>query len=245
MKLAAYQAPLLPIGSMAAIDLIREQVCRCEANGVEFLCCPETILGGLADQAERPADLAIDVDNGQLERILRPLASDGVTTIVGFTEKGMAGALHNSAAIFHNGAVHGVYRKRHPAIRRSVYQSGDSTPLFTLNGVTFGVMICNDSSSPELAREMAGQGATILFIPSNNALPSPKADVVAASRDADLALATANHLMMVRADVAGSCGDLISFGSSGIVGSNGDVLGLGSRLEADLLVADVSQGRHG
>lgn len=222
---------------MAAISLIGERVQWCEANGVEFLCCPEAILGGLADQAERPADLALDVESGQLETLLRPVASGAVTTIIGFTEKGPAGELYNSAAILHNGAVHGVYRKRHPAIRRSVYQAGDRTPVFTLNGLTFGIIICNDSNFPELAGDMARQGATMLFVPSNNALPRSRAEVVAASRAADVAQATANRLSVIRADVAGECNGLVSYGSSGIIGPAGDILRVGSRLEEDLLVA--------
>ena len=75
MKVAAYQAPLLPAGSMEAIGLIAEQVDACEAAGVEILCCPETALGGLADYSDHPAALAIDVANGQLDAILAPIAS--------------------------------------------------------------------------------------------------------------------------------------------------------------------------
>lgn len=243
MKVAAYQAPLLPSGSMAAIELIRERVQWCEANGVEFLCCPEAILGGLADQAEQPAGLAIDVESGQLESILQPLASNRVTTIVGFTEKGTAGDIYNSAAIFHHGAIHGLYRKRHPAIRRSVYQPGDRTPVFTLNGVTFGIIICNDSNFPELARDMRSQGARLLFVASNNALPPHKAEVVAEARDIDMALATANGMTVIRADVAGTCGDLVADGCSIIVDPRGHVLSEGTRLQPGLLVADCAMAQ--
>ena len=49
MRVAAYQAPLLPAGSMEALALIRKRVEWCEAEGVSILCCPEAILGGLAD----------------------------------------------------------------------------------------------------------------------------------------------------------------------------------------------------
>src|ERR1700730_14784232 len=61
MKVAAYQCPLLgpllgPLsGSVVglaaggAVDLICERVRWSEANGVEILCCPEAVLGGLAD----------------------------------------------------------------------------------------------------------------------------------------------------------------------------------------------------
>lgn len=78
---------------------------------------------------------------GGLEALLRPLASDAVTTIVGFTERSAAGRLYNSAAIFHRGAVVGVYRKRHPAIRRSVYRPGADGPVFTVRGLTFGILV--------------------------------------------------------------------------------------------------------
>src|SRR5205085_4306491 len=65
MKVAAYQAPLLASGSMEALALIRKQVEWCESAGVEILCCPEGILGGLADYSTRPRSIAIDVEDGQ------------------------------------------------------------------------------------------------------------------------------------------------------------------------------------
>jgi hypothetical protein len=54
VKVAAYQAPLLVPGSMEALDRIRERVAWCEAEGVSILCCPEAILGGLADCSTDP-----------------------------------------------------------------------------------------------------------------------------------------------------------------------------------------------
>jgi hypothetical protein len=83
---------------MEAIEVIRKRVNWCESEGVEILCCPEAILGGLADYTARPADIAIDVESGQLGATLPPLASDTVTTILGFTEITGTGQLYNSAA---------------------------------------------------------------------------------------------------------------------------------------------------
>src|SRR5262249_14428879 len=121
MKVAAYQAPLLPAGSMEALEIIRDRVRWCETEGVNILCCPEAVLGGLADDVECPTHISIDVKGGELDALLAPLASDEVTAIVGFTEVAGAGTLYNAAAVFHCGKVLGIYRKRHPAIRRSVY----------------------------------------------------------------------------------------------------------------------------
>lgn len=238
MKVAAYQAPLLPSGSMQAVEFIRRQVERCEGEGVEILCCPEGVLGGLADYAADPAASAIDVESGALGRVA-PLASETVATIVGFTETTTAGELFDSAAVYHRGVVIGVYRKLHPAIRRSVYQPGSAMPVFTVGGLTFGILICNDSNFAAPARIMAAQGAAALFIPTNNGLPAEKADVVAHARKADIARATENGVYVIRADVAGRADGRVSYGSSGIVDPHGNVLRSARRLTEDLLAADI------
>src|SRR5262249_2080827 len=158
MKVAAYQAPLPAPNSMKGIGLIGEQVNWCEANGVEILCCPEGVLGGLADYVSQTVGIAIQVESGQLDAVLAPLASDTVTTILGFTEIDRDGRLYNAAAVYHKGAVVGLYRKLYLAINRSVYEAGDKLPVFTVGGLTFGILICNDSNYYEPARIMAAQG---------------------------------------------------------------------------------------
>ena len=81
VKVAAYQAPLLASGSMDALGLIRTRVEWCESEGVTILCCPEAILGGLADYSGHPTQFAIAADAGGLNSALAPLASDTVTTL--------------------------------------------------------------------------------------------------------------------------------------------------------------------
>ena len=239
MKVAAYQAPLLPSGSREAVDLIRRRVDWCESHGVAILCCPEAILGGLADNAADPREFAIDAHGDQLVRSLAPLASDTVTTIVGFTEVTGTGRLYNTAAVFHRGSVIGLYRKLYPAINRSIYAAGDRMPVFQIDGLTFGIIICNDSNYPEPARVMAEQGATALFIPTNNGLPPEKADVAAHARKVDIALAIEHGVFVIRADVAGRADGMVSHGSSGIVDSRGRVLQSTQPLTEELLVADL------
>lgn len=242
MNVAAYQAPLLPGGSMAALDLICARVAWCEAQGVDFLVCPEGVLGGLADDLDQPAEIAIDVEGGRLEALLAPLASRSLTTILGFTEVVAGGKLFNTAAVLHDGKVAGLYRKRHPAIRRSIYNPGDRSPVFNLGGLSFGVMICNDTNYPELAAEMAAQGARAIFVPSNNALRPERADVVAMTREVDVARARDNGVMIVRADVAGRTADRVSFGSSVIVDARGTIVRAGALLSEDMLVAEFDAG---
>lgn len=239
MKVAAYQAPLPAVGSVDIVRLICEQVAHCEAQGVEILCCPEGVLGGLADYADSPADIAIEV--GQLNTLLAPLASDSVTTIVGFTEIDSSGRLYNAAAVFHRGTVSGVYRKLYPALNQSVYTAGDKLPVFTVGGLTFGIIVCNDSNYYEPARMMAAQGAAALFVPTNNGLPPAKAgpELSAEARNVDIARAIENSVAVIRADVAGRTGRLTSYGASGIVNPDGLVLRSARQLSPDLIIAEI------
>ncbi len=239
MKIAAYQAPFLPNGSAAAPGLIRERINWCESEGVKTLCCPEAIIGGLADYADNPDEIAIDTTNGELEKVLTPIRSAAVTTIVGFTERAGAGKLYNSAAVIHRGSIMGVYRKQKPAINRSIYNAGDRSSIFTVDCLKFGILICNDSNFPELAKDLASQGAKAIFIPSNNALPLEKADVVAATNNVDIGMARENNVWVIRADVVGRANGRISYGSSVIVNPDGVLVCVARRLSEDLIVQDI------
>jgi predicted amidohydrolase len=240
MKVAAYQAPLDGSNGLQAIPLIREQIDRCESLGVSVLCCPEGILGGLADYAAEPNEIAIGVTDGTLNRVLAPLTSDRVTTIVGFTEIDSEGHLYNSAAVFARETV-GVYRKLHPAINRSVYRAGHELPVFTVGGLTFGILICRDSTFPDSARAMVSRGARALFIPTNNGMPPAKGgpELVGEARSGDIARARESRVSVIRADVAGVAGNLVSHGASGIVNQAGVVLGEAPRLATELVIAEI------
>jgi predicted amidohydrolase len=223
------------------VGLIREPVDRCEAEGVEILCCPEGVFGGSADYADRPADIALGVEGGQLHARLGPLASDKIATILGFTEADRGGRLYNSAAVFDKGSVLGIYRKLYPAIRKSVYEAGDKVPVFTVRGLTFGILICNDSNYYEPARIMASEGAAALLVPTNNGLPRTEGGpgLVAEARNCDIARAVENSVSVIRADVAGRTEGLVSYGSSGIVDADGMVVQAARQLVPDLIVADI------
>jgi predicted amidohydrolase len=242
VKVAAYQAPLVACGSMVeALALLSEQVESCESSGVEILCCPEGVLGGLADYTPQPKAIAIDVEAGQLHALLAPLASDRVAVILGFTEIDRGGRLYNSAAIWHKRSVVGIYRKLYPAINKSIYAAGHKMPVFTIGDLTFGIIICNDSNYYEPARIMAAQGATALFVPTNNGLPPTKAgpELLAQARNVDIARAVENSVWVIRADVTGRTDSVVSFGSSGIVDPDGMVLQSARQLGPDLIVADI------
>lgn len=198
-------------------------------------------MGGLADYSGHPTQFAIAADAGGLNSALAPLASDTVTTIVGFTELADGGRLYNSAAVFQRGSVVGSYRKLYPAINRSVYEAGRKVPVFQVGELTFGIVICNDSNYFEPARLMAAHGATALFVPTSNGLPLTKAraELVAQARNVDIAMAVEDSMWVIRADVAGRTDDLVSYGASGIVDPDGMVVQSARQLSDGLIVAEI------
>jgi 5-aminopentanamidase len=242
VKIAAYQSPIAYGDVAGAVTALRVQIDRCEATGVELLCCAEGVLGGLADYADDPSRIAIRVSDGSLAALLEPLASDTVTAIVGFTELGDDGGLYNSAAIWSRGTVAGIYRKHHTAINRSVYRAGHEYPVFTVGAFTFGVMICRDSAFPEVAEALVSSGAQALFVPTNNGMPARKggAELVADARRCDIELARVHGVPVIRADVVGEFELLISHGASGIVNGRGEVVAELLPQHQGLIVADIA-----
>ena len=88
---------------------------------------------------------------------------------------------------------------------------------------------------------MAAQGARVLFVPTNNALPAAvdAGQLAADARRVDIARATENGTWIVRADVAGKSGTLMSAGSSGIVRPDGSVHLTTVAFAEELLIADI------
>jgi predicted amidohydrolase len=239
VKVAAWQMPIAATAAADVLDALREQVRRCENAGVSMLCCPEAAIGGLADDAPEPAGIAIAA--ADVDAALAPLASKRVTLIVGFTELGRDGRLYNAAAAVRRGAVTGIYRKVHPAINRSVYAPGREFPVFDAGGLTFGIVICYDSTFAGPARAMALQGATVLFVPTNNALPAARKFVglVEEARACDIARAVENTVWVVRADVAGRTTTHVCEGASGVVAPDGTVVCTANRFAEQLLIAEI------
>jgi predicted amidohydrolase len=247
VKVAAYQAPYLPFGSMGAVDLIEKQVASCEENRVEILCCPEAVLGGLAHESEgqSPAEVALRADNGELAAVVAPLLGTSVTVIVGFTERDSTGRLFSSAAVLTGGRVAAVYRKVYPGYR-TVIGAGDQLPVYRRGSTGFGIMICNDMWYLEPARILAATGAAVLFVPTNSGHTQGQISDSFRARGENLPIARAveNTVTVVVADVAGRQGSRLACGFSAIVDPDGIALARADPLTESLLVADVEPARR-
>jgi predicted amidohydrolase len=250
VKVAAYQAPYLPFGSLDAVGLIGEQMAVCRAEGVGLLCCPEAVVGGLAHESagQSPAEVALHVAGGELASTLAPLlaASADVALVVGFTERGDDGNLFSSAAVIAGGQVVTVARKAYPGYRTVIEPGGAPAPV-DLGPWRFGVLICNDIWYLEPSRLLASSGAAVLLVPSNSGhLGDEEMARRLRARGDNLPVARAveNTASVVVADIAGHQGDRFALGCSSIVDPDGVVLARSRPDGAELLIAEVEGQRR-
>jgi predicted amidohydrolase len=248
MKVAAYQAPYLPFGSLDAIGLIKDQLAICQAQAVDVLCCPEAVIGGLAHESDgqSPAEVALSIENGELVEVLGPLMTTTVTLVVGFTERDRSGRLFSSAAVISDGELALVYRKVFPGYRTAI-QPGTQLPVISHGQSSFGILICNDIWYLEPARVLSAEGAAVLFVPSNSGhLREQAATARIRSRGESLPIARAveNTVTVVVADIAGRQEGRLALGSSRIIDPDGAVLAWADPCSESLLIADVEGERR-
>ena len=158
VRVAAYQAPLLDVGSMEALDLIRKRDRGMrEAEGSVFCAVlrPSSEVWQITRKTpfvRHPAQSTRFRPRAAVKRRRHhnPYRLHGA--------RGKKHRLYNAAAVFCRGAIKGVYRKLHPAINRSVYTAGTDVPVFQAGALTFGVVICNDSNLSETRSRGCGPG---------------------------------------------------------------------------------------
>ena len=166
----------MSVGVEAACAMVQEAA----RKGVDIVCFPEVFLAPFF-----PNRLIQDYEKHFLtlpSLVTDPLFAvareSKVMLIFGYAEREGA-YFYNSAAVFDRAGRHaGTYRKTHiPAYfpnelrggtgsyEKFYFSPGTSLPVFELEGVRFGIQICNDRLYPEPSRKLALKGAEIIFMP--------------------------------------------------------------------------------
>ena len=235
--------------TVGAIDANRDQIIeaadRARGLGADIVVFPELAVTGYP-----PEDLLLKPHFiARNEQALKEIARqvNGVVAVVGFVEKGKAG-LYNAAAVIAGGRVAGVYRKENLP-NYSVFDEkryfipGEGGGLFSLNGITFGVTICEDiwvDNGPAL--RLARAGAKVILNLSSSPYEAGKREerlklLRRRVKETGCAFAYVNLL--------GGQDELVFDGSSMIVSAKGAVLAEGRPFEPDMVAAalDVPAGK--
>ena len=135
------------------------------ARGADIVCLPEgiTIVGtGLTyAEAAEPVPGPTTAFLGDLARRLK------VWIVAGLYERSGSRVYNTAVLVGRDGTLVGRYRKMSlpdEEIEGGI-TPGSDTPVFDTDFGRVGLMICWDSSYPEVARSLAARGAEVLFLP--------------------------------------------------------------------------------
>lgn len=148
-------------------------------QGVEFLCFPETHLSGYRVgilEPDSPCDRNALI--AAHETISSKCAELSMGVLVGTETPNPDGKPYNSALVFdEDGIIIALHHKSKLTPMDALgYAPGDKPTAFTFKGIPMGVVICFEGFRyPETTRELARNGARIVFHPQfNHVMPGMK-----------------------------------------------------------------------
>jgi N-carbamoylputrescine amidase len=148
-------------------------------KGAVIIGFPELFLCRWFPRCEDPAFryLALEVNSEPLQQFKAFSKKSSSVLITPFFESS-GESYYNSAAVFDNGTLLGVYRKMHvqniPLYREQFYFSPGENgfPVFETSRGRIGIQICWDNLFPEGSRILALKGADIIFAPTASSVNS-------------------------------------------------------------------------
>jgi NAD+ synthase (glutamine-hydrolysing) len=222
---------------------IVDAITHARGLGVDLVAFPELSVPGYP-----PEDLLLKLDfiSDNLAAIDKiASATAGIAAVVGFVDtldRSTPVALRNAAAVFGDGRHVGTYHKRRlPNYgvfdEKRYFTPGESCPLFILNGVGFGVTICEDIWYPGGPTAVAARAGALVVININGS-PYHKgrwrereAMLVDRARGYGVAIAYVN--------LVGGQDELVFDGASVVVGPDGGIMARGATFAEELVVCDL------
>jgi NAD+ synthase (glutamine-hydrolysing) len=243
IALAQFDFPVGAIDSNA--DRIIAMIAQArDAHGAALVLFPELALCGYLpeDLLLRPSFLA-DCDRA-LQRIAE--STRGIVAVVGWPQS--AGAVvYNAASVLRDGAVASTYRKRelpnYAVFDERRYFDVDpdgGTCVFDVDGVSVGLIICEDLWFPEPLLQTAAAGAQLVLVPNASPFERDKH----AQRDALLAqrvsetLVNGRGIALAYLNVVGGQDALVFDGASVLADGDGIVHPAAAAFVDQWLVAD-------
>ena len=220
-------------------DKILDHIHRARDLGAHIVVFPELAIPGYPPEDLLFKPRFIQSNLSVLDELVR--ATQGIAAIFGFVDR--HDDIYNAAAIACDGRLIDVYHKTYlPNYgvfdEDRYFQSGKTSGVYRLNGVSFGVTICEDiwyPGGPARQQALAGDAEVLINISS-----SPFHDGKELLREQMIATrATDNSAVLAFCNLVGGQDELIFDGGSLIVDQEGRVIARAPRFEEDLLVADV------
>jgi predicted amidohydrolase len=229
------------------VDVAADLVATAAGEGATYVQLPE-YFNYLGPQSKN-VDVAESIPGPTTERFAQLARSCATAIHLGSMLElaPVAGKCYNTSVVLDaNGAIVATYRKAHlfdidvpgAALQREsdAIVAGDELVIADVAGLTLGLSVCFDLRFPELYRQLAVHGATVLAIPAAfNALTGRAHwDVLLRAR------AIENHAFVVAAAQVGTTAEgVATYGHSMIVGPWGDVIAESTADGDDVVLATL------
>ena len=237
MRIAAFQMKAVAGDVAANLTRIEAAARQAADGGARLLVAPELATTGYG-AGSIISDLAEPCDGRQVTQLTAISREHGLAIVAGFAERDGADVF-NSLAFADGDSEPAIYRKRqlYGAYERALFSPGPpASALCTVDGLTFGLLICYDVEFPEFVRELALAGADAILVPT--ALPeSPFANFIATS--VVPVRAFENQLFVAYANHAGRDDSFSYAGLSRIVGPDGIALAAAGIDDETVIFADL------
>lgn len=171
------------------------------------------------------------IDSVYLDFVKESCLKYDFTVATGFSEKEVD-KLYNSAILMNKKGVLGIYRKLHLFMNeKNIFEKGNAgLPVFIVDGVKIGMLVCFDWMFPEVWRKLALLGVDLILHPSNLVLPYAQSVIPSYALVNRVFIATANRI--------GTEKELSFTGQSVIVNPKGEIMAKADKLE-EILFADI------
>jgi NAD+ synthase (glutamine-hydrolysing) len=231
------------VGAFSAnADRIIAAAHRAAVNGARILLTPELSLTGYPPEDLLLRDAFFSRCETELKRIGEATAALDLHILVGHPVK-RNGARFNCASVFHRGVVTGVYSK-HELPNYDVFDEdryfspGNDALVFAVDGVKFGVVICEDfwfAFAPQAAQ---AQGAQVLLVLNASPFHMNKQHV-----RLDTAREHVSRLGMpiIAANLAGGQDELVFDGLSFALNRRGQLAVQAQAFAEDLMLVELQQ----
>lgn len=219
---------------------------QADRERIDIVSFPECFLTGYPDDGEVARRDAFTIDSPQIMQLLGSTSHFEAAFIVGFNE--LRGPdLYNTVAVVHKGHLLGHYSKCSAYMK--FHKQGREFPVFTHQGLTFGVIICSDGGYIEPARLLALQGAQVIFAPHFNYIGAAglishfmkvRADHTARAVENSVYFVRGNNVSLGGQEECITGSDGIGYGDSYIVDPHGEIVIRSRRHVEDMIYIDIS-----
>ena len=220
-------------------EKILDGIRKAREFGAALVAFPELAVTGYPPEDLLFKPRFIEANLQSLDTIVRK--TQGIAAVIGFVDR--QDDIYNAAAIACDGRLVDIYHKAYlPNYgvfdEDRYFQAGDDCRVYRLNGIVFGVNICEDiwyPGGPAHRQALSGDAELIVNISA-----SPFHDGKGLQREQMIATRAADSGMVLAfCNMIGGQDELVFDGGSCVVDQGGRILTRAPRFEEDFLIADI------